>query len=62
MANKADQSGATTIDVLTATIAREKAGLHARIERLRNENDIESDVESSRRPGRIYDVFQAIYD
>ena len=62
MANKADQSGAKTINVLTETIAREKASLHARIERLRNENDIESDIESSRRPGRLYEVFQAIYD
>ncbi len=62
MANEVRESDAKTIDVLTETIAREKAGLHAHIERLRNENDTDSDSGSNRRPGRLYEVFQAIND
>ena len=61
MANKIGESGAKTIDVLTEIIAREKARLHARIESLRHEKFADSEIEH-RRPGRLYEVFQAIID
>lgn len=53
-----DHSDRTAINVLTETIAREKANLHARIERLRHEHFADTD----HRPGRLYEVFQALND
>ena len=62
VANEVRDSGVKIIDVLTETIAREKASLHVRIESLRNGKFADSDTESRRRPGPIYEVFQGIID
>lgn len=53
-----DNPDGKIINLLTETITRGKASLNARMKRLRtNQNS-----DSERRPGRLYEVFQALND
>ena len=57
-----DEANTKTINVLTEIIAREKANLHARMKLLRNNQSTDSERHTERRPGRLYEVFQALND
>ncbi len=57
-----DDSDTRNIDVLTETIARQKADLNSRMKRLRKNQNADSEGQPERRPGRLYEVFQAISD
>ncbi len=62
MSTHMGDSNSKTIDVLTETIARGKADLNARMERLRKNQNTDSEGRPERHPGRLYEVFQAISD
>ena len=53
-----DDLNSNAINVLTETIARGKASLNARMKRMRKNQN----TESKRRPGPLYEVFQALND
>ena len=57
-----DAADTKNIDVLTETIARQKADLKARMKHLRKNQNTDSEGQPERRPGRLYEVFQAIND
>lgn len=48
------------MDTLTETIAREKAMLHERLERIRAAQAEKSDDNSERSVGKLYEVFKAL--
>ncbi len=48
------------MEALTKTVEREKAILRARLERIRTEQDEESEPGSKRSVGRFYEVFKAL--
>ncbi len=48
------------MEALTNTVAREKAIIRARLERIRTEQGEESEPGSKRSVGRFYEVFKAL--
>ncbi len=57
-----DDPNEKTINTLAETIAREKANLNARVKHLREKQDADTQDGARRKPGRLYEVFQAIND
>jgi hypothetical protein len=57
-----DEANTKTIEVLTATIARAKADLNARMKHLDRNDSVDSADDTERRPGRLYNVFRALND